>query len=285
MIQNSELNKPIKKYSDTFAKLCSEMCEKETCKENIKHIERIISLHSKKEELKYVELGCGSGQLAEYLIKNHIQKFKEIVLIDNCDYMITATIKRLNILFENQEEYFNRIKIIKADVRYLNFIRDNYFDIVIASCIIHLVDDPFSLASDIKRFLDVDGLVLISFSGKLSENHFISILKRELDKYLPFNNFELFCFEFVEKNKLEQICHNEGFDIVETTTDVAIYNSAKNEILEMYKCYCQANGYHEQMGEEKFSQFLIHLENIVNYFIAKDISIVYPSNTFILKKQ
>lgn len=60
-----------------------------------------------------------------------------------------------------QNELDDRVKFIKADVHEIPF-PDNYFDVVINTNMIHIVDDPIMMLNEIERVLSSDGIYFIA---------------------------------------------------------------------------------------------------------------------------
>lgn len=271
------------RFYDGFSHFYAQLPEKKTCEDNIKHFEKMLELLGRKEGLRYIELGCGSGRLAEYIIKNHREKFAVLVLVDICATMVDLTAKRVNSLFTEGDNFTRKVKVVKSDVESLEWVRGSHFDIVVASCVVHLVENPFQVMEEVKRYMKPDGLVLISFSSALSENHFNNVFNRIMRKYIPDINNRSKCFEFAEKNKFGKICEEIGFEVVDKTVDLAIYNDSKQDILDMYIYYCEVNNYRNKFGEEKYAEIIDHIRLSVDEILRGGTKIVYPADSYILK--
>ena len=98
---------------------------------------------------KILDAGCGPGVYAAILI----DKGAEVTAVDYSEEMIRLTKERTD----------NRVKAIKANLNFpMDFLKDNEFDIVISSLVIHYVKDLRSLFSEFNRVLKTGGELIIS---------------------------------------------------------------------------------------------------------------------------
>lgn len=139
--------------------------------------------------------------------------------------MVNETYKRFMSLIPDSDKMINRVKVFKADIEHLYFLRDHYFDFVIASCVMHLIEDPFRVAHEVKRYMKPDGVFLVSFSAKLSAFQVTNVFNGIISKYVPETNYRSSCFAFAEEDKLGK---NETKKVLELLKRVLMWLTIVN---------------------------------------------------------
>lgn len=112
--------------------------------------------------LKILDLGCGSGWYAEYLIKAGA----DVIAIDNSPTMIALTKKRLG----------NKGTVYLADLeKPLDFLPDQTIDIIIAPLVIHYIKDWKPLFSKLSKKLKKHGIFIFSTDNPYVEYTFFGL--------------------------------------------------------------------------------------------------------------
>jgi ubiquinone/menaquinone biosynthesis C-methylase UbiE len=110
--------------------------------------------HSKLEKgknnklLKLIELGAGNGEHFEYVKNDYLLYY----LTDNSDYQI----KELKKKFKGTK----KVKIKKIDIQNIDF-KENSFDRVIITCLLHHIPDLPKALDEVRRISKSGGLVTI----------------------------------------------------------------------------------------------------------------------------
>lgn len=110
--------------------------------------DRISQLNANNDHLRLLEAGVGSGKNIEYYPDDI-----EIFAIDFSPRMIKEAEKKA-------DKYNKRVNLIEMDIQDLNF-EDNYFDLIVTSCVFCSVPDPVKGLSELKRVLKEDGRILM----------------------------------------------------------------------------------------------------------------------------
>jgi len=152
-------------------------------------LEELIKIKSEKKSFDVVDLGCGDGNLI-FNLKNKglLKKADKIVGVD-------LSPKRIEILNNNIDE----IQGIVSDACNISELKDNSFDIIIASQIIEHLNDDTLLIKEIDRLLKKDGIAFISSIIKKQNNN-LKVIKINLKK-IKYPLFELM-FRFLINNNL-----------------------------------------------------------------------------------
>ncbi len=98
---------------------------------------------------KILDAGCGPGKYSEWLA----DKGAVVTAIDYSDEMLRYA----------KEKVGNRVKVLKANLNQpLDFLKDEEFDIVISSMVIHYIKDWQMLFSEFNRVLKKNGVLIFS---------------------------------------------------------------------------------------------------------------------------
>ncbi|SIR16188.1 class I SAM-dependent methyltransferase [Halanaerobium kushneri] len=109
-------------------------------------IEQLKENNNKK--VKLLEAGVGSGKNIEYYPEEI-----EIFAVDFSPKMIKEAEKKA-------DKYNKKIKLLEMDIQNLRF-EDNYFDLIVTSCVFCSVPDPIKGLKELKRVLKEDGRILM----------------------------------------------------------------------------------------------------------------------------
>lgn len=107
---------------------------------------------------KVLDAGCGPGKYTEWLI-NH---GAVVTSIDYSDEMISLT----------KEKVGNNARVIKANMNLpLDLFKDEEFDVIVSSMVIHYIKDWRSLFSEFNRVLKKEGVLVFSTDHPFGSFH------------------------------------------------------------------------------------------------------------------
>ena len=101
-----------------------------------------------KNGMRLLEAGVGSGKNIEY--------YPDGLEIDAIDF----SPKMLKEAEKKAKKYNKDLKLSEMDIQNLNF-EDNYFDLIVTSCVFCSVPDPVKGLKELKRVLKEDGRVIM----------------------------------------------------------------------------------------------------------------------------
>jgi ubiquinone/menaquinone biosynthesis C-methylase UbiE len=101
-----------------------------------------------KKEMKLLEAGVGTGKNIEYYPEEI-----DIYAIDFSEKMINEAESKL-------KKYNKKAELLKMDIQNLDF-EDNYFDLIVTSCVFCSVPDPIKGLKELKRVLKKDGRIMM----------------------------------------------------------------------------------------------------------------------------
>ncbi|NHJ84579.1 MAG: class I SAM-dependent methyltransferase [Asgard group archaeon] len=109
----------------------------------------IIALLEDVKDKQVLEIGCGGGSLTEWLV---VQK-ASVVACDISKKMAEITQNRIG----------SKAKILHADVsKPLTFASEKSFDIIVASLVLHYIDNWLPVFKEFQRILKENGSIIIS---------------------------------------------------------------------------------------------------------------------------
>ncbi|MGM0500643.1 MAG: class I SAM-dependent methyltransferase [Bacillota bacterium] len=155
-------NNKIKKRYDRIAPVYDSLellMEKGKMGEWRQHLWQKIENKIDKDNMKLLEAGVGSGKNIEYYPEEI-----EIFAIDFSPKMIKEAEKKV-------EKYDKEVNLLEMDIQKLDF-EDNYFDIIITSCVFCSVPDPVKGLKELKRVLKKDGRIIM-LEHMRSQNEFV----------------------------------------------------------------------------------------------------------------
>jgi ubiquinone/menaquinone biosynthesis C-methylase UbiE len=224
----------------------------------------------KKENLKVLELGCGTG-LFWLANRNKIPKTWSIILSDYSEGMLETTRSSLSRINHNfQYEVVNAEEIAYPDTS---------FDIILANNMLYHIENRSNALSNIHRILKDDGVFITSTMGKndLYELH------TYLYNFLESRNisFKFREFPFSLDNGLEQLSiYFSKVSIDRHDNELHI-----NEVEPVIDYYVSMNGMYNGLvilPEKHIEAFREFLQNIINS--KKVISATKDSGIFICMK-
>ncbi len=109
----------------------------------------IISLAGEVKGKEVFEVGCGGGLITEWLVNEGAS----VIACDISEQMVKYTKKKLG----------DKAKVLIADVSEpLDFLESNSLDMIIASLVLHYIDNWLPVFSEFNRILKKDGSIIIS---------------------------------------------------------------------------------------------------------------------------
>jgi len=233
--------------------------------------EWIFEHFPKDENLKILELGCGTG-LFWLANRNNILKSWSIILSDYSEGMLETTRYNLSLL-----NYNFQYEIVNAENIPYN---DNTFDIILANNMLYHIQDRDSAIKNISRILKSDGIFIASTMGRndLFELHNCLYTFLESKK----NGFQFREFSFSLNNGMEQLLRHFKSVLLERYENKLIIN----EIDAIVNYYLSFNGIYNDLvvlPEKYINSFKMYLQNILDK--DKAITTTKDEGIFICKKQ
>jgi SAM-dependent methyltransferase len=116
----------------------------------------ILSLLPEIKNKKILDVGCAGGWYTKYLLDHGA----DAMAIDVNKKMVEITKRRVQ----------DKCHVIQADLNNkLDFIKDNSFDIVLASVVLHYLKDITNVFKEFHRILKIDGTTIFSIHHPLME--------------------------------------------------------------------------------------------------------------------
>lgn len=112
-----------------------------------------------KNDIRLLEAGVGSGKNIKY--------YPEEIEI----YAIDFSPKMLQEAEKKAKKYNKELKLIEMDIQNLDF-EDDYFDLIVTSCVFCSVPDPIKGLKELKRVLKEDGRIIM-LEHMRSQNEFV----------------------------------------------------------------------------------------------------------------
>lgn len=109
-------------------------------------VNEIIDMYKVEEDIKVLDVGCGSGYSVNYLT----EKGFDVTGIDFSEEMINLG-----------KERYKGINIKVMDASELDF-PENHFDLILLECSLSVMQNQKEILRNCKRFLKEDGLILLS---------------------------------------------------------------------------------------------------------------------------
>lgn len=157
-----------------------------------------------KKEMRLLEAGVGTGTNIQYYPEEI-----EIFAIDFSPKMIKKAEKKAL-------KYNKKVELLEMDIQDLEF-EDNYFDLIVTSCVFCSVPDPVEGLKELKRVLKQDGRILM-LEHMRSQNNFVAKVMDSfnwLSLYTWGANINRKTMKNIEKAGLEVVeANNLMFDIV-----------------------------------------------------------------------
>lgn len=149
----------------------------------------VMSLITKKEGSKGLDLGCGNG-----LLTNELSKKYDMTGIDSSKEMIELAKNNTN------------AKLRLLDLTKLDY--DNEFDFLFSNAVMHWINDQDAVIKGMYKALKPDGELVLEFGGYLCANMVHSTLDKEFSKRgLKYN----FNFYFPKISEYTSLLEKYGF--------------------------------------------------------------------------
>jgi ubiquinone/menaquinone biosynthesis C-methylase UbiE len=142
---------------------------------------------------KILDVGCGAGNLLNYLAKR-----------DKESYFFGVDIEKETIKRANKNKYCKREEFVLGDAERIPF-KDNFFDEIYCHEVLEHVGNLDKVLSEIKRVLRKQGKLRITVPLEKSEKILI--------KYNPDYPKQIGHRRFFSKNKIEEVLKKKGFKI------------------------------------------------------------------------
>ncbi|MBE7703991.1 MAG: malonyl-ACP O-methyltransferase BioC [Cyanobacteria bacterium SIG28] len=141
--------------------------------------ERLVSFITPKENLRILEIGCGTGFLTKLACqKLNYETYIAIDIVEECRDYISQIDNKIVFLADDIENY-----IINTEEK---------FDLIISNASLQWVDNFENTIRSLKSMLSIDGELIFSSFGKENFREFYQILGTTLDYYSSKEIKELF---------------------------------------------------------------------------------------------
>jgi SAM-dependent methyltransferase len=115
-----------------------------------------LSLFSEIKNKKILDMGCAGGWYTKYLL----DRGADVTAMDVNKNMVEITRKRVQ----------NKCQVIQADLNNkLDFIKDNSYDIILASLVLHYIKNISNIFAEINRILYLNGELIFSIHHPLMD--------------------------------------------------------------------------------------------------------------------
>ena len=164
--------------------------------------------------LRIVELGCGSGMLAEQYLKSGIA-IKQVCLFDISKEMREKSKNKIN-----RMQNYEKVEILDSSHKNLTAISSQSIDLVFAHLLLNVVDDYLYFLDFIKRVLTKDGLLSCSMNSDQTVNSYFDFYDECMKVVNPeiYNKYK-FKYELGNLEESKQVFEKNGFRILLQKTD------------------------------------------------------------------
>jgi ubiquinone/menaquinone biosynthesis C-methylase UbiE len=146
------------------------------------------------ENCSILEIACGSGRFAEYILTSNPKTIQDYHMMDIANGMIQASKERLSTLIQNNTLNFeisefdvnnrkNKLIIKEQNAEDLSQYPDNSFDIIFGNLVLHLTESPEKMVKEVYRVLKPGGKVMFSVLAEYERSSFFFIYKDILREY------------------------------------------------------------------------------------------------------
>lgn len=254
-------NEALKDNWNKFGKIYTTNHEILMIKNAITEFDKTLKIIDKNKNLNLLEIGCGSGCLAEYIIRNYSVNLKKARFVDISEYMINEAKKRLEALdIKNKPDIIVEV----GNAENLKCVEETSYDIIFANLLIHLVTNPDNVFKTIDRCLSSNGVVFLSYTGTVRECSFFSKFNEILRKYDPEKPKTRQMFYFAEENIFEKLCKEHNYSIAEESITDILFNNGEIDTLNVYKDMLLHNKVDKKINNDDFNQLLKDIHNMIN---------------------
>jgi ubiquinone/menaquinone biosynthesis C-methylase UbiE len=218
----------IRKSWDKFAEEYSDQIEKYVVANAINLVSKNFVRVDGKAPQRFLEVGCGSGHLAEYMISSKLD-FSRMTFTDISEKMVQLTADRLKRITGSTD-----FDIFVQNAEELEKIADNYYDCVISHLILNVVNDPAKALEAIHRKIKLDGCFIASVLGKAENSSYFNVWETTLKEngINPNNQFRS-KHHLGDFDKCQKLFNQAKYSIKEFTTSkvkVDVRSSTPKEI-------------------------------------------------------
>lgn len=208
-------------------------------------ITTFVDTHFKSRDIAVLDVGCGTGELLNYLKKN---RFTDL---HGTEFDRSLTLPD--------------VRLFHGD--FLAYPQEKKFDLIIMNNVLEHVRDPGAFLQKTHRLLQAKGLTRIQVPNDLSQSQFASLRGKEKPRFYFFHPLEhLHYFDF---NSLESLLAAHGFKVRHKTTNwcMDIFNlmgiDYSNSPETGKKCHRYRVNFEYRMGHDfllKFYEKMAELE-------------------------
>jgi ubiquinone/menaquinone biosynthesis C-methylase UbiE len=148
--------------------------------------DKLLKLIDKREELNYLEVGCGNGSVCEYLAENHPWKVTGV----------DVDPKQIQMAKE-KSKHLENARFLEADATKLPF-EDNEFDVVLSFGTTHHIPDWSRALTEMRRVLKPEGYFIyydliypkvLARLGRSFKHNYGIVTMPELDSFIKENGY------------------------------------------------------------------------------------------------
>lgn len=262
-----------------LGKIYVDLPEKKCSINSISQFINILNQFNGKNDIAFLELACGSGILAEYIIKNHIDRFKKLTFFDISDFMIEQTTKRMKFAIDNP-----KLVIKKENCEYLDYIEKDSLDMVMGNLLIHLVENPNNLMKCASKYLKSQGYLFLSILQPLEACTFMKLVKDLIPRYSNQKSNKRSYFYFAEDKLMDKLAKEYDFTIVERSKVDIDYKENEEQLLNLYKDFLKFEKYPEKIGSDNFDNLIKDVHQEIKRYEKENKMIGIGIENFVLKK-
>ena len=270
-----------KKYWEYFGITYSNNIESKTAKCAIEGFKESLKHISKSSDICLIELGCGSGYLAEYIVKNYINIFKELRFFDISNEMVLKAKQKVDPYINNQQK---SILIEERNCEDFTNIESDEYDIIFCHLLIHVIDNPCLLLEGINRCLKNGGIVFISYPTKIDDSALMSKFNKLLKGYNIEEFFDKSLFHFNQSYKINSLLYKYQFIALEESIQNISIDSTHKSIYTILKGILLLNKIDKKLENTDLKQLLKNVKEIVYSSTEEEINLNMNISCKIVKK-
>lgn len=260
----------IKRYWDNFGPVYSARLEGPNATNSISEFDKTLKFKENTGHLRFMELACGSGYLAEHILKNKRDLFDELYFTDLSTFMVSQTKQRLETYMRPD---YPAVKVEERNCEDMGDLQDNYYDIITGNLVIHIVENPDKVFSGLRRCLKPDGVVFLSYLDELELNNYFYKFQKITNKYFPPNPNVRTMFYFSKEQVMERLVNEHGFKIVDESIFDVVLSRNEDEIVDIYKDTIDYNKCESLLGAQKYQELLAEVRQMVHNCIVENTDI------------
>ena len=173
---------------------------------------------------RFLEIGCASGQFAEYLLKLNLP-IKDYTFVDISEKMIE--------LAQPKFESYHNIRVHSENAEKMNSIEDHSIDFIWAHLVLENVEDPRRMMQALRRIIAKNGRIFIAVTGTFEQCTYYQIWDHSLEEVgykEPINKRPKYHLGNYEKCK--ELFDDSFFEIIEHKRNlIEVDLNGKNETI------------------------------------------------------